>query len=148
MHSVLKSKEKNLFLFQHTLFSLLKIEDFLLIPMAVIPEIVQLLEIRVHDNLLLVSVLERFTPGNGSLCTRRYGGTSLQASHVAAENVHDHRLRDIIRVVTSHYFVNSKRHRTAVESLAPENAAKSTIILETNLRYNFIHGPPVQVLAK
>ena len=73
-------------------------------------EVVELLEVRVHHDLLLVGVLERLRPGNGlavaaALITagargaRLDGRAPLQTGDVAPQNVHDDRLGDVVRVV-------------------------------------------------
>ena len=72
-------------------------------------EVVELLEVRVHHDLLLVGVLERLRPGNGLAVaaaiagsargTRLDGRAPLQPGDVAPQYVHDDRLGDVVRVV-------------------------------------------------
>ena len=110
-------------------------------------EVVQLLEVSVHHNLLLVSVLQRFTSWNHFIRTGCYRRTSLQPGDVSTKNVHDDRLRDVVRVVSRHYLGHPQLHRSSVQGLTSEHPAEGAVVLEPHLGHDLVHGPAVQVLV-
>jgi hypothetical protein len=109
-------------------------------------EVVESLEVGVHDYLLLVCVLERFTAGNGTLHARRDRGAALESTDISAEYVHEHRLGYVVSIVASHELVHSQEHSATIERLSPKHATEGAVVFAAHLFDNLVHGPAVQLL--
>ena len=110
-------------------------------------EVVETLEVGVHDNLLLVCVLERFATRNGPLHASRDRRAPLQSTDITTQNIHKHRLGNVVRIVTGDEFIDAEQHATAIERLASKNAAKCAIVLTAHLFDDLVHSPPVQLFV-
>lgn len=111
-------------------------------------KVIELLEISIHDNLLLVSILERFASGNGAILTGGYRGASTQSGNISSEEVEEDGLGNIIGIVPSNDFVHFQERSTSVKGLSTEDAAESAIVFQTNHSHDLVHSPSVEVLVR
>lgn len=65
---------------------------------------------------------------------------------IAAQDVQQHSLSDIIRVVSRHDAVCFREHCTAIQCLPPQHAAICAVVLCADLAHNVVHRPAVQML--
>ena len=70
----------------------------------------------------------------------------LSPGDVAPQDIHNDRLRDVIRVMARHYLVDPQLHGAPVQGLAPEHAAEGAVVLEPDLGHNLVHGPAIEIL--
>ncbi|OLY84726.1 hypothetical protein AYI68_g1103 [Smittium mucronatum] len=88
-------------------------------------EIVQLLEVGVHDNLFLIRVFKRFGARDEIIAIGYDFGAPGKPGHVAAQHVHEDGLGDIVGIV-----------------------AKRAVVLPANGFDDFVHAPAIQILVR
>mmetsp|Transcript_4960 Transcript_4960/g.12083 ORF Transcript_4960/g.12083 Transcript_4960/m.12083 type:complete len:333 (-) Transcript_4960:571-1569(-) len=110
-------------------------------------EVVEPLEVGVHDDLLLVGPLEGLAARELLLLARDDVGASAEPPKVTPYYIEDDSLRNVIRVVTRHNLVGAEHYRPAVQRLASEDATKRAVVLLPNLGNNLIHRPVVKLLV-
>lgn len=64
-----------------------------------------------------------------------YRCASLQSGNIASQNVHQHCLGNIVRIMTGCDAIHSQKCGTSVQRLSSENSAECTIILTADLKY-------------
>lgn len=60
--------------------------------------------------------------------------------------IHQYRLCDIVRIVTSDNVINPQLSRTSIESLSPEHTTERAVVLPPDLAHDFVHRPAVQLI--
>ena len=78
--------------------------------------------------------------------TRRceQGGKKVTEDEEKGRTVHEHRLGDVVRVVARDDMVDAERRRTAIERLAPKDAAEGAVVLAPDLRDDGVHRPAIE----
>ena len=122
-------------------------------------EVEERLETGVEDDLLLVGVLERFAAGNAPAQVSTASLALLliivgddvrgatQASNVPAENVHQNRLGDVVRIVPGGYHRALHQLGAALEGLAAKDAAEGAVVADASGADDLVHRPAVEVLV-
>ncbi|OSS54061.1 hypothetical protein B5807_01135 [Epicoccum nigrum] len=59
--------------------------------------------------------------------------------------VHEHRLGDIVRIVSSHNVPDAQPRCTTVQRLSPEHSAIRAVPLLAHLLHHLVHSPPIQL---
>mmetsp|Transcript_6508 Transcript_6508/g.18718 ORF Transcript_6508/g.18718 Transcript_6508/m.18718 type:complete len:265 (+) Transcript_6508:309-1103(+) len=110
-------------------------------------EVQELLEVRVHHDLLLKAVLERFGSRQRATAPRGCGGASAQPGNVASQHIQQHGFCDVICVVARHDAVRLCEDSSPIQSLSPQHTTVRAIILGADLPHDVVHRPPVQLLV-
>ena len=67
---------------------------------------------------------------------RGNGSAPLEPSHIPPQDVHDHRFRNVVRVVTRHDLVHAEHHGAPVQGLSTEDSAEGAIVFATDLSFD------------
>ena len=93
-------------------------------------------------------VFERFAARDRPIAAGDDVGAALQARHVAAQQIQQHGLGNVVGVVAGADGVHLKQHGTAVERLAPEDAAERAVVLVADFAHYCVHAPAVELLVR
>eukprot|EP01139_Manchomonas_bermudensis_P016241 Amastigsp_a512279_86.p2 type:complete len:126 gc:universal Amastigsp_a512279_86:726-349(-) len=105
----------------------------------------------VHHNLFLVGVLERLGARDRLAVlgrARKNVGRARETPDVAAEQVHQHGLGNVVRVVPGHDRLNPKELGPSVERLAAKHTAECAVVAFADGLDDFVHGPAVKLLVR
>jgi hypothetical protein len=78
---------------------------------------------------------------------RHNRSTPPQARNVPPQQIHEHRLSHIIRIVPRGDAVSACERRAAVQRLPPEDAAEGAVVAQTRRVDDLVHGPAIQLLV-
>jgi hypothetical protein len=92
-------------------------------------------------------ILERLAPRYGAIPACYDVCAALQAGHVAAQQVEQHSLCNVVGVVAGADGVHLQQHGPAVQRLAPEHAAERAVVLVADFADDGVHAPAVQLLV-
>ncbi|KAL1843217.1 hypothetical protein VTK73DRAFT_2887 [Phialemonium thermophilum] len=110
--------------------------------------LMRLLVVGVEHDLLLVRVLQRLAALHlGAVVARHDARAAGQARQVAPEQIHQHRLGDVVRVVARDHVPDAQRLRAPVQRLAAEHAAVGAVALLAHRLHDLVHGPSVQLVV-
>ena len=115
---------------------------------ALCAEIVKFLEVGVHDDFLLVGVLEWFGTRKWPISPGLNLHALTKSEEIASQDVHVHCLCNVVCIMTGQNLVGIDLHGTPVERLSSENSTEGAIIGQTDDLDDLVHGPPIQVLVR
>ena len=101
----------------------------------------------IHDDLLLVSVLEGLSSGHAAAFSGDYFDALTQSEEISSQYVHVNGLSDVVGVMSSDDLVCTNLGGTSVKGLSSEYTAEGAVVGQSYYFDNLIHSPSIKIFV-